>query len=178
MTGTGRNRRGGAGPTKDKRGKAVSAPLEETSAGGVVVRRTEAETLYLIIRDCYDNWGFPKGHLHDGERPELAALREVSEETGLGAVELRATIDVIDWHFRFRGRPIHKICHFFLMETTDARTRPQRAEGITDCRWVGYDEAMRRIKYENARMVLGRARELLKVVPRAARATAPGASGA
>ena len=56
-------------------------------AGGVVVRmRADATTeraLFLLIRDSYENWGFPKGHLETGERPEDAALREVREETGL-----------------------------------------------------------------------------------------------
>src|SRR3977135_1784338 len=93
---------------------------EETSAGGVVFRREGADTRYLIIRDSYENWGFPKGHLQEGEPPERAAVREVGEETGLAALELRSPIAVIDWHFRFRGRLIHKVCHFFLMETTES----------------------------------------------------------
>jgi 8-oxo-dGTP pyrophosphatase MutT (NUDIX family) len=55
----------------------------ETSAGGVVVRMGAAadgaaRPLFLIIRDSYDNWGFPKGHVEQGEKPEAAALREVS----------------------------------------------------------------------------------------------------
>ena len=44
---------------------------------------------------------------------------------------LRGEIETIDWYFRFRGRLIHKVCHFYLMETTAADTRPQRNEGIT-----------------------------------------------
>jgi 8-oxo-dGTP pyrophosphatase MutT (NUDIX family) len=147
-----------------KRGKArhrQPPASEETSAGGVVFRRAGNETLFLVIRDSYENWGFPKGHLQRGEPPERAALREVSEETGLVALELRGTIAVIDWHFRFRGRLIHKICHFFLMETTETTTRPQRAEGITACRWAPYDEARRLISYENARDVLASANALL-----------------
>ena len=55
----------------------------ETSAGGVVMHAAGDEPRYLIIRDSYGNWGFPKGHLEDGERPEEAALREVREETCL-----------------------------------------------------------------------------------------------
>ena len=38
-------------------------PRDETSAGGVVYRREGAQPLYLLIRDSYQNWGFPKGHL-------------------------------------------------------------------------------------------------------------------
>ena len=120
-----------------------------------------ARPLFLIIRDSYDNWGFPKGHVENGERPEAAALREVCEETGLGSLTVRGTIDTIDWYFRFRGRLIHKICHFYLMETDRADTSPQRAEGITACRWEAYEEASQLVSYANARDVLRLAYELV-----------------
>jgi len=126
----------------------------ETSAGGVVYRVEAGAPLFLLIRDSYANWGFPKGHLETGERAEDAALREVREETGLHELALRGTIDTIDWYFRFRGRLIHKVCHFFLMETAEVTTAPQRAEGITACRWVSYGEATESISYGNARQVL------------------------
>jgi 8-oxo-dGTP pyrophosphatase MutT (NUDIX family) len=136
-------------------------PRDETSAGGVVFRREGAEPVYLLIRDSYQNWGFPKGHLETGEQPDAAALREVGEETGLAQLELRAPVDTIDWHFRFRGRLIHKVCHFYLMETADSATKPQRAEGITACRWARYDDAAKLLSYANAREVLAHAHELL-----------------
>jgi 8-oxo-dGTP pyrophosphatase MutT (NUDIX family) len=133
----------------------------ETSAGGVVYRLDAGAPLFLLIRDSYANWGFPKGHLESGERADEAALREVREETGLHELALRGMIDTIDWYFRFRGRLIHKVCHFFLMETTQAETAPQRAEGITACRWVAYGEATESISYGNARQVLRRAYEII-----------------
>ena len=120
-----------------------------------------AQPLFLIIRDSYDNWGFPKGHVEDGEQPEAAALREVSEETGLAGLTVRSSIDTIDWYFRFRGRLIHKICHFYLMFTDLADTSPQRSEGITACRWESYEDATQLVSYANARDVLRRAHELV-----------------
>jgi 8-oxo-dGTP pyrophosphatase MutT (NUDIX family) len=145
----------------------------ETSAGGVVFRIADGQPLFLLIRDSYDNWGFPKGHLERGEAPESAALREVAEETGLAALRLVGAVETIDWFFRFRGRLIHKVCHFFLMETNQVETTPQRAEGITACRWESYDEAVRLISYANARDVLRRAQEL---VAGAAEDALPGAN--
>ena len=118
--------------------------------------------LFLLIRDSYSNWGFPKGHLESGERAEEAALREVREETGLQELALRGTIETIDWYFRFRGRLIHKICHFYLMETGQAETSPQRTEGITACQWTAYDAAASSISYANARLVLRLAREMIE----------------
>lgn len=120
-----------------------------------------ARPLFLIIRDSYDNWGFPKGHVEAGERPETAALREVSEETGIGSLTVGSTIETIDWYFRFRGRLIHKVCHFYLMFTDLADTSPQRSEGITACRWEAYEQAAQLVSYANARDVLRRANELV-----------------
>ena len=133
----------------------------EESAGGVVFRMVEHAPMYLVIRDSYRNWGFPKGHLEIDECPSQAAVREVQEETGLANVTLHTEIDTIDWFFRFRGKLIHKICHFFLMETECPITMPQRAEGITACRWVRFDEAKTMLAYENARMVLDRAHAII-----------------
>lgn len=133
----------------------------ETSAGGVVYRLHAGHAVFLLIRDSYQNWGFPKGHLESGERAEDAAVREVREETGIDDLALRGQIETIDWYFRFRGQLIHKVCHFYLMETTQASTNPQQAEGITACRWVSYDDARSAISYANARKVLARAHEMI-----------------
>ena len=124
-------------------------------------RLHEGGALFLLIKDSYQNWGFPKGHLENGERAEDAALREVREETGIDDLALRGRIETIDWYFRFRGQLIHKVCHFYLMETNQATTNPQHAEGITACRWVSYEDARAAISYANARKVLGQANEMI-----------------
>ncbi len=140
----------------------IRAPREEVSAGGVVYRRAAEGVRYLLIRDSYKNWGFPKGHLEADESPDTAAVREVREETGLSRLTLKAPVEVIDWQFRFRGRMVHKVCHFFLIEAAGGHLRPLRREGITACKWLDFDEASSLVSYENARRVLARARVLLE----------------
>ena len=135
---------------------------DETSAGGVVFRIDDGRPLYLLIRDSYQNWGFPKGHLEAGEVAEAAAVREVSEETGLADLAVCGAIETIDWFFRFRGQLIHKVCHFFLMQTHESTTAPQRAEGITACRWTYFEDACDLVSYSNARDVLRRAQEMVQ----------------
>lgn len=137
----------------------------EVSAGGIVFRRDPDGTArYLLIRDSYHNWGFPKGHLEDGETPGAAAERETAEETGLAELRLHGPIRVIDWHFRFRGRHIHKYCHFFLFESGSGEACPQLDEGITACRWCVLDEALDVLSYDNARGVLKRAGEMVRTL--------------
>ena len=58
------------------------APIR--AAGGVVWRNRGGRLeLAIIHRPQYDDWSFPKGKLLPAEEPLSAALREVSEETGL-----------------------------------------------------------------------------------------------
>ena len=108
----------------------------------------------LLIRDAYHNWGFPKGHLEDGEDAAAAALREIAEETGLTELVNHGRIQDIDWFFRFRSRLIHKTCTFFLVECASGEPQPQHDEGITACRWALVDEALTTLSYANARDVL------------------------
>jgi len=133
----------------------------ETSAGGVIYRWRGAEPHVLLIRDRYHHWGFPKGHLEGAETAAAAALREVAEETGLTELRLGPRLHTIDWFFRFRGRLIHKYCHFFLIECPQGETCPQAEEGITECVWLPLEQAIASISYDNARDVLRRAAEHL-----------------
>lgn len=137
----------------------------ETSAGGVVFRRgPDGLPRFLLIRDSYQNWGFPKGHLELGEPPAEAARREVREETGLEDLVLHGPIRVIDWYFRFRGKTIHKYCHFFLFESRSGEPVPQAEEGITECAWHPAEAALATISYDNARGVLRRAAEMVRAL--------------
>jgi 8-oxo-dGTP pyrophosphatase MutT (NUDIX family) len=151
-----------AGDTPPRVLSRKARAARETSAGGIVYRVKDGEPYFLLIRDSYRNWGFPKGHLEAGEQPQEAAVREVQEETGLGALRVDGAIETIDWFFRFRGKLVHKVCHFYLMRTHHQRTSPQRAEGITACRWARFEEATALISYANARAVLVRAHEMVK----------------
>ena len=140
-------------------------PDLEVSAGGIVFRRpADGIARFLLIRDSYDNWGFPKGHLEEGETPAEAALRETTEETGLTDLQIQGPIRIIDWHFRFRGRHIHKYCHFFLLESRDGEAAPQLDEGITACRWCVLEEALETLSYDNARGVLKRAGDMVRTL--------------
>jgi 8-oxo-dGTP pyrophosphatase MutT (NUDIX family) len=126
----------------------------ETSSGGVVFRRSESGLLFLLIRDPYENWGLPKGHIEGDETPEQTALREVAEETGLEELLVVCDLPTIDWFFRDRGRLIHKYCHFYLIESIRGEPVPQHDEGITECIWRNFERALATVSYANAREVL------------------------
>lgn len=139
-------------------------PTREVSAGGIVYRQTPEGFRFLLVKDPYKHWGFPKGHLEEGETPAEAALRETKEEAGLEDVVIAGPIRIIDWHFRFRGQAIHKFCHFFLMESKSGDPKPQLEEGITDYRWLTLEQALELLSYDNARGVLRRAGEMTRTL--------------
>lgn len=131
----------------------------EKSAGGVVVRDFQGVPHVLVIRDPYDKWGLPKGHTEAGEAAYETALREVSEETGLYDLELGPELTTIDWTFRARGTQIHKFATFYLMFSRAGEPVPERAEGISEAKWVPLRSAHREISYRNATEVVRAAQD-------------------
>ena len=65
--------------------------------------------------------------------------------------------------FQDRRDRVHKFCRFFLFGSETAETRPELREGISECVWLPFDDALERITYDNAREVLREAGRKLSV---------------
>jgi 8-oxo-dGTP pyrophosphatase MutT (NUDIX family) len=129
----------------------------ERSAGVIVFRIQDGKPLYLLLKHP-SYWGFPKGHLEDGETEEDTALRELSEETGLTDVELIPDFrEVIEYWFKKGGDSIHKKVVFFLARTENPSLKLSSEH--EDAGWFDFEEASRRARYRNQRGVLEKAHE-------------------
>jgi 8-oxo-dGTP pyrophosphatase MutT (NUDIX family) len=140
----------------------------EISAGGVVVRPAGAGHEVCLVSDGR-NWGFPKGIIEAGETPEQAALREISEETGIprDVLTLGAALPVSEYVYRRRdtGRLIFKRVHHFLVATPPGTVlHPDPAE-IAEAAWLGLDDARARLSYRNSVAILDAAGTLLRAGP-------------
>jgi 8-oxo-dGTP pyrophosphatase MutT (NUDIX family) len=141
---------------------------DEVSAGGLVVRPAPDTNGWeaCLIR-VGDAWSLPKGNLDRGETPERAALREISEETGLplDRLQVRAELPPAEYMYRRGGRLIGKIVHHYLVEAPDdAPLRPQLAE-VDAAEWVPLREAARRVAYKDLKAALAAAIAILEPQP-------------
>ena len=108
------------------------------AAGGLVVRRHHgALEIAVVHRPVHQDWSFPKGKLEEGETFELAALREVEEETGMSCRLVRF-IGHTEYLDR-KGRP--KAVAYWVMVAQSGSFVPN-AE-VDEMRWVTLDGASR-----------------------------------
>lgn len=137
----------------------------EVSAGGVVVRAVADGNEVVLVSDGR-YWGLPKGNLEPGETPEAAALREVSEETGIArdALAVVAELPPSEYVYRRRdtGRLVFKRVHQFLMTAPpDAELHRQDSE-IADAAWLSFVDALRRVSFGDTRRALREAERWLQ----------------
>ena len=106
-------------------------------------------------KEYYDSgfWGFPKGHMEEGESPLDAAEREVFEETGFKVkcisekpiAESRYTIEY--------GENIEKTVWFYEMKVIEEFVK-EPDEEIEEIAIVPYEEAVSLLAYEEDRKIL------------------------
>jgi 8-oxo-dGTP pyrophosphatase MutT (NUDIX family) len=136
---------------QEKKGRA----RHEVSSGGVVYHRAPSGIEVALIK-AGGRWSFPKGNVEAGESAEAAALREISEETGLPLTRLRiiSPLPDVEYGFRWAGVLVFKTVHNYLVELTrDAAFKPQLSE-IEEVGWFKPDAARRAISFKNAKETL------------------------
>ncbi len=123
------------------------------AAGGLLWREGKdgKRRLAVIHRPHREDWSLPKGKLEDGERWEVAALREVEEETGCKA-RIVSFAGVV--HYVPRRTP--KVVVFWNMELVKEGPLEHQEE-VDEVAWLTREEALKRLDHEGEREVLAEA---------------------
>lgn len=132
--------------------------LFERSCGAVVFYGSGEDRVFLLIKNKRSaHWGFPKGHIEDGETNEQTATREVLEETGLDVTIVPGFSSTSK--YTIQGK-VEKTVTIFLA-TASSRGVTLQEDEIDDSKWVGYNEALELLNFENDRHIFLQAGEFL-----------------
>ena len=112
------------------------------AAGGIVIK---ADKILFIHKN--GRWDLPKGKMEHGVNKQNTAIIEINEETGLPGNQLSILKKLIPTHHQkqIEGKIIEKKTYWYLVEFKGEFTAtlvPDQHEGITECRWVYFDELM------------------------------------
>ena len=129
-----------------------SQGIKEVSAGGMVYRKDGDDYKFILILDAYDKWTFPKGHVDGDEKPEEAAVREISEETGLKNLKVITYLGEAEVKVHKPGdKPFRKLIKYFLVDTKDTKIIVPKVDELKDVKWFDKKEALEIIGYKNAK---------------------------
>ena len=127
------------------------------ASGVVVYYLADDEPQFLLLRSRRDrSWGFPKGHLIDGEGVLQGAMRELREETSIHEVTLiPGFIEHISYRVNRAGRFRRKTVTYFLgrVETPTVRLSDEHSE----YRWAMVEDARKLLSFDNLRALVTRA---------------------
>lgn len=142
--------------------KNAQKVIREISAGIIIYKKDRDGVKFLLLYHGNGYWNFAKGKLENivaGENGEArygkesayrAALREVGEETGLNAKDLRFKefFKVYDrFSFRRNKDRVFKIVIYYLAETRQSDIKiSEEHEGYG---WFLYKDAVKLLKYQN-----------------------------
>ena len=82
----------------------------------------------------------------------MAAVREVSEETGI-AGRVVAPLGTIDFWFVAEGRRVHKTVHHFLLLAESGELSDADVE-VAEVAWVPLEELSSRLAYDDERRLV------------------------
>lgn len=111
----------------------------------------------LILKRFNGAWLYPKGHIDPGETAEMAAVREVKEESGITA-EIIAPLGETSYSFWEKGTEHYKTVEWYLMDAK-SETVSLEKEFFSDFRLIAPDQ-INILTYEHDRRLARKAFEI------------------
>ena len=136
--------------------------MKETISAGIILFNNKDDTRkYLLLNYPTGHWDFIKGKIEDGEKPNQTAIRETEEETGITNIEfIDGFKEEIEYFFRADNNDIHKKVIFFLAKTNSQEVNLSNEH--QDFVWLNFDDAMKKVTYENAMNMLKKSEKFLE----------------
>ncbi|MEM3089664.1 MAG: NUDIX domain-containing protein [Candidatus Nitrosotenuis sp.] len=134
--------------------------VDERSSGILLFRHEGEKVKFLLLHYPSGHWDFIKGRIEKNEQLKEAALREAREETGITDIEfVDGYEEKIQYSYQYDGKTIQKEVVFFLAKTktSDVTLSDEHLDFV----WLEFDEAYKKITYQNARTLLAKARSLV-----------------
>jgi len=128
--------------------------LPNVIAGGGKVYNDKGQILFIFRND---KWDLPKGKIEGDESIEQTAMREVTEETGVGGLEITKPLETTYHIFKRNGRYRIKITYWFEMKTSfTGDLYAQEEEGITKVKWLNEKKVKKALKnsYANIKLLV------------------------
>ncbi len=139
---------------EDKLLKKFLKKLPNVIAGGGKVYNENNDILFIYRND---KWDLPKGKVEGNETIEKTAIREVSEETGVGGLKIIKPLNTTYHIFKRNGRHKIKITYWFEMKTNfNGNLYAQEEEGITKVEWLNKNQAKNALgnSYANIKLLV------------------------
>lgn len=135
--------------------------MKELQSAGIIIYRINNNSIeYLLLKYKTGHWDFPKGKLELQESFEQAAHRELMEETGLTAELIPGFKESLAYYFTdLDGLKAHKTVTYFVGKTTN--TAVILSHEHTDYIWLIFEQAIRKLTFENAKKILYQADHFL-----------------
>lgn len=135
----------------------------QTSSGGVIFRKAPGvlEVVLVSVKGG-KYWCLPKGIIDKGETPEVTAVREVREESGLWGRIIDKLGEITYWYYiRGENTKCRKTVHFYLMEYESGNTSQHDFE-VDESEWFSFETALQKISFSGDRTILEKARARLQ----------------
>jgi 8-oxo-dGTP diphosphatase len=133
------------------------------SAGGVIWKKSGAVVeIALIATRNGSVWTLPKGIIDRDESPEMAAMREIREETGLSGRIIDVLGEKSYWFFlKDENAKCKKTVQYFLLEHTEGELSDSSPE-IDEVKWVPIDRAVQLLAYRSDCDIVSAAKEKIE----------------
>ena len=119
---------------------------KEKSCGCVIFNNNEV----LVIKDTNGNYGFPKGHMENGETEVETAIRETKEETNVDVIVDENRRYEINYYIK--ERDIDKTVVFFRARYNGGNLKTQEGE-TEDIQWIPEKDLLNVLTWKDSKEV-------------------------